>query len=414
MASKSFCPLPWNHLATHPDGQVSLCCEAETLNGVSNAHFTVSHTRVFNTLLSTKYDFNKITNSESFNDVRLKMLNGEYPTQCKKCWDSESAGNPSKRTVESGRLNFSEEDAIKLTNIDGSLKEVNYEFIELRLGNHCNLACRTCNPISSSRWKKEWKLLDLEKSYLEVPQTNMNWPKDQNFWDKLLPHINELRYVYVNGGEPLLIDKHLGFLEALVKKDVAKNVTLVYSTNTTVSGEDYEDAWAEFKEVQLMWSIDDIQRRNEYMRYPAKWDQTLETIDWFKGLESRHDNIFCSILQTISTLNIYYLKEFHEYFKEIVPYVSPNYVTEPNYYDPAILPINIKERILEKSEGEVFYDSVKNYLTIERPDTIMNGPAENLLYRFFDITNRQDIIRKEKFKDVFPEFYDIIKEYDKK
>ena len=60
MASKSFCPLPWNHLATHPDGQVSLCCEAETIDGVSNAHFTVSQTRVFNTLLATKYDFNKI------------------------------------------------------------------------------------------------------------------------------------------------------------------------------------------------------------------------------------------------------------------------------------------------------------------------------------------------------------------
>ena len=233
----------------------------------------------------------------------------------------------------------------------------------------------------------------------------MNWPKDQNFWDNLLPHIDELRYVYVNGGEPLLIDKHLGFLEALVEKGVAKNVTLVYSTNTTVSGEDYEDAWKEFKEVQLMWSIDDIQRRNEYMRYPAKWETTTETIDWFKGLESRHDNIFCSILQTISILNIYYLKEFHEYFKDIVPYVSPNYVTEPDYYDPAILPINIKEKILEKAKGEIFYDNVKNYLTIERD--------ENLLFRFFDITNRQDIIRKEKYKDVFPEFYDLIKDYDR-
>ena len=99
------------------------------------------------------------------------------------------------------------------------------------------------------------------------------------------------------------------------------------------------------------------------------------------------------------------MKEFHEHFKEIVPYVSPNYVTEPDYYDPAILPINIKEKILEKSEGEIFYDNVKNYLTIERD--------ENLMYRFFDITNRQDAIRKEKFKDVFPEFYNLIKDYDR-
>ena len=95
MASKTFCPLPWNHLATHPHGEVSLCCEATQVLGMSNAKTKGE----FQTLLATGYDFNKITNSDLFSDVRLQMLNGEYPEQCKKCWDSEAAGNPSKRTV---------------------------------------------------------------------------------------------------------------------------------------------------------------------------------------------------------------------------------------------------------------------------------------------------------------------------
>ena len=33
------------------------------------------------------------------------------------------------------------EQAKEITNDDGTLKEVNYEFVELRLGNHCNVQC---------------------------------------------------------------------------------------------------------------------------------------------------------------------------------------------------------------------------------------------------------------------------------
>jgi hypothetical protein len=35
--SKTFCPLPFTHLATHPIGTVSPCCSAEMNNGISTA-----------------------------------------------------------------------------------------------------------------------------------------------------------------------------------------------------------------------------------------------------------------------------------------------------------------------------------------------------------------------------------------
>ena len=400
MTSKTFCPLPWKHLATHPHGRLSLCCEADTTMKTAMA----SDDGFNRTLQNTQYNYDTIMNSESFRNVRLQMLKGEYPQECKRCWESETAGNRSKRIIELERHNFTEEQAIQCTDItDGRIQDISFEFIELRLGNHCNLICRTCNPISSTRWRKEWHKLGLDAGYNAIPQTEMDWPLDQDFWDSLLTHVDELRFLYINGGEPLLIDKHGKFLKELINLDVAKNVTIVYSTNSTVSGEDYEDIWKEFYKVETMLSIDDLEGRNEYMRYPSKWDNTVEQYHWFKELGERYENINTTICQTVSILNIYYLSEFYEYFNGTQ--ISCNFVTNPMYYDPAILPQDIKDTIINKYKGEVFYDTIKNYLSIDN--------RNRTLLQFFDVTNRQDVLRKESYKETFPEFYDLIKDYDR-
>ena len=152
-----------------------------------------------------------------------------------------------------------------------------------------------------------------------------------------------------------------------------------------------------------MLSIDDLEGRNEYMRYPSKWDNTVEQYHWFKELGERYENINTTICQTVSILNIYYLSEFYEYFNGTQ--ISCNFVTNPMYYDPAILPQDIKDTIINKYKGEVFYDTIKNYLSIDNRD--------RTLLQFFDVTNRQDVLRKESYKETFPEFYDLIKDYDR-
>ena len=132
MPSSTFCPLPWKHLATHPHGAITLCCEAAHDQRMSES-FNNGLQREYQTLHSTEYNFEQIQNSDSFSQVRLKMLNDEMPEQCKRCWDNEKVGNKSKRLIEIERLDFTEEDARKVTNDDGTITEVDYEFIELRL-----------------------------------------------------------------------------------------------------------------------------------------------------------------------------------------------------------------------------------------------------------------------------------------
>ena len=159
LVSKTFCPLLGITL-THPHGVCTLCCESEQTDGMSRNHNDYGHGRQLITLQNVD-DFSKITNSDSFSRVRKQMLNGEKPDEWK-CWDLESVGVKSKRYYES-RVPMDVEHAKSITNEDGTLKEVEYEFVELRLGNHCNVQCRTCNPYSSSRWNKEWDVIYPER-----------------------------------------------------------------------------------------------------------------------------------------------------------------------------------------------------------------------------------------------------------
>ena len=130
--SDTFCPLPWNHLATHPHGVCTLCCVSEQTDGMSQAYNDHIHGRKLITLQNVD-DFSKITNSDSFSRVRKQMLNGEKPDECRKCWDLESVGVKSKRYYESRRVPMDIQLAKSITNEDGTLKKVEYEFVELRL-----------------------------------------------------------------------------------------------------------------------------------------------------------------------------------------------------------------------------------------------------------------------------------------
>ncbi len=386
--SKTFCPLPWTHLATHPHGSVTLCCESDMTNRASEAQ---NLPREFITLNNSTYDFEKIMNSDMFKQVRKDMLDGKMPSPCSKCYKLEALGNESKRTRDTSLLEFSLQDAQRITQSDGTLTEVNFEFIELRLGNICNLACRSCNPQSSSKWISDWEKLNDRK--FDMPQSLFNWPLDEQFWANLAEHCNNTRKVYINGGEPLLVDKHMKFLEFLITKDLAKNITLVYSTNSTIINDKYIDLWNAFKQVEFMVSIDDLEDRNNYLRHPAKWDKILKSFEWLHSLGHK-----TYILQTISIMNIYYIKEFWEYFRARGVNVSHNMVHHPNYYSAANAPQHAKQAILNKIVDMPFYNQINNFLSQEDDPQAFE--------KFFDENKRLDVIRNQQYEEIFKEWHD--------
>ena len=209
-----------------------------------------------------------------------------------------------------------------------------------------------------------------------------------------------------NGGEPFLIDKHFNFLQTLVDRGISKNVEIVYSTNCTIINHTYEDIWKEFKKVQFMLSIDCVGERNEYIRTYTAWSKVLEFVDWMKDITSKNDNLDYNILQTVSTYNIFYIPEFYEYFDG--EHISHNFVKDPAQYDPLILPQQVQQKILDKLSGCGGYDVVKNYFNIEG----ISYTDLELMKAFFQKTGAMDVTKKTSFKKTFPEFYELIKDYE--
>jgi len=210
-------------------------------------------------------------------------------------------------------------------------------FVELRLGNVCNVRCRTCNPASSSRWVADYNKIVESLTFVNQDygwidhKHDFQWPEDENFYEDLFNCAPNMEVLYINGGEPTLIKAHWKFLEMLVESGRSKNIVLWYNINMTNLPDKAIPLWKEFKEARVCPSIDDLDHRNKYIRYPTEWsdvEKNLETITAIPELTVR-------ITQTVSAYSYIYLDEFLDWAP--VP-VDLNFVYDPDYLSPGILP----------------------------------------------------------------------------
>ncbi len=394
--------MPWIHLATHPHGGVTLCCIADHTNSESRAkNFDETGNPIWLTLGKDSID--DIMNSDYYKQTRLQMLNGEVPKACERCFIEEQNGIRSKRLEENENYkDFTIENAKSITDDSGKIK-VPMKFVELRLGNLCNVKCRSCNPASSTKWVKEYK--ELEKNFDFVTSyrwvDDFSWIENDKFWDDLFDNSDELEMIYINGGEPTLVKKHWEYLDKLVEKDMAKNISLWYSINMTNLPPKTFDVWKKFKNVRISCSIDDIGARNLYLRYPTKWDSVLKNLNLLLG----EKYLDVSVCQTISFLNVFYMDEFYDYFHNHRKlHVHQNMVYDPEFLSPWILPLKIKQDIVERCEkvmDKSDFDIFKSYM-------MNNKSNEKLLQQGIEYNEYLDTTRKENMRETFKELFEVL------
>lgn len=321
------------HLATHPNGAVGLCCEADTLDGygLSGGLAATGRKNLH------KHSLEEVINSENFNHYRKEMLSGVWPKPCYTCKNAESIGLSSKRIRENNKYLkfFPQTDLTANCREDGSLKTLNFGFIELRLANTCNSACVTCNPVSSSRWIPDSQQLAKELSWFKNIYTGVNnWTKVDGIFESIAQHSNALREIYINGGEPTLIPEHFVLLEKLVENKISQNIVLHYSINATRLSNELINYWEKFKLVRVSCSIDDVDERNTYIRYPTPWLTVCEVMHRLNDL--RKSNIQIGITQTVSIFNGHRLNAFKDYVAANWGNcgIYHNYLNSPTYLQP--------------------------------------------------------------------------------
>lgn len=342
----AFCSLPWLHLATHPHGGLTLCCQSEMEKGLSAA----SNRDGKDPMTLNERPLTEMINSSTFREVRLSMLRGERHPACAPCWDREDHGVQSKRQYDNKRFPLTLTEARALTAKDGSITP-NIQFAELRLGNVCNIKCVTCNPNSSVQFGREYEQIQKKpgmeflRDYSWVTPGMADWTEDVEFWDDLSVNSPDLREVYINGGEPMLIRRHEDFLRSLITSGRAKNVRLTYSINMTKLIETLRPVWKEFRDVHFACSVDDWDQRNFYIRYPSPWAKVTENFG-----KLREWGFSPHVLQTVSVLNFFYLDDFYRRWQALYPesVISYNDVVDPPWFSPLVLAPRLRREILQR------------------------------------------------------------------
>lgn len=352
--SKSFCVMPWVHLATEPNGDVKICC-------LSNTTVKNNQKQKFNL---GQHNVDEIYNSESLCNIRKRMLNGEKIPECNHCWVEESAGGISQRMNHTTQWITNHPEFVDTVN-ESLLNnfQVSYspKYYDFRFGNLCNLKCRSCGSLSSNQINKEYKELKLK--HPNTPYFNdhgdkydniNSWYKSSMFKSNIYGDLNSIEQIYLTGGEPTLIEENHELLENIIKENRQDNVKIIFNTNMTNLRNDFYGLISQFKQVEIYMSVDGYKDTQEYLRYPSNWTQIDQNIRKLMTLPTSISIVAVPVIQITNLGNIV---EFFEYIESLNTEIGerrisllPIILNVPTIHEISILPLDYKLKCWEMFE----------------------------------------------------------------
>jgi len=232
--------------------------------------------------------------------IPLRQLNelNQWDSGCWSCQGNELAGQTSFRT---GMLEkFGEK-----KNLSGPQR------LDLLFDVSCNLACRSCGPHSSTYWQRHLKenLIDFT-STSPVSKTN-----DMIDILKTLD-LSNLEMVVFCGGETLMGNAYWRVAEAIADmcphaKD--KIILCFQSNGTQPIDAKYFPIIERFHLITINISLDGVNERFEYLRWPASWNQVVDNISNLR--ETSPVNTMFLVEETMSIFNLYYQDELARWTK---------------------------------------------------------------------------------------------------
>jgi MoaA/NifB/PqqE/SkfB family radical SAM enzyme len=357
-----------------------------------------------------KYDLTKTNietayRSQYMQNLRQQFRAGEKPATCNRCWEEESAGRTSKRMHTQVRLKELYKEVDWTNNNPNQLW-----FVDLKLGNICNLKCRICGSWSSSKWaEEELKYMPADfdkKSHIAYTWLKQGaWPrKTETFWDNIKSLLPNIKYFEFTGGEPWMIKEHFDLLEYAVETGDSQHIDIHYNTNATQYPGGYWGLWKNFGRVDIAFSVDNVGDRFEYERYGAKWQEANIIIDEIHIMKKMSvPNITTQLCFTINIQNVYYLDELLTWADtKSFGSIYFNMMHSPNHMSIQHMTPRAKELVLNKLKT-TFWTS-KSYQ--EEINSVINfieaGPGSDGSEFLFKM-KQTDEYRKQCFTDTHPE-----------
>lgn len=348
---KIFCNVPWTNTHIYWDGSFGMCCsESGKLYPASKAN---------------EYNINRMSVSEWYNSepitaIRQRIQQTASIPQCSYCYLAEAHGYESRRTKENFKTVIFTEQAFdksfKQSPFNKSFEDsinsgqTNRQPIDwhVDLGNECNLACKMCNPVTSSLISQKfvkWKLID--------ESANSNWTRDPvawaNFTSSILavPNLNRLHFM---GGEPLLNKRFIELLDFLVDND-RQNISVSFVSNGTLINEPILRRLKQFRSCDIEISLESVHKNNHYIRQGSITSEVIANIQYLMTLQT---DTFHVVLRSVpQLLNINNYDEYIRWAWANKLPVQGIPLVDPAYLQICVLPMELRQSIIPRYEALV-------------------------------------------------------------
>lgn len=377
MNKTNFCSLPFTEIFLGPDGGIKTCCSAR--DPIGN--------------LQTG-NINSILSSPKAAEIRQSIIDGKWHPQCIQCQRQEEQGARSERK---GDLDEFQQENKNISKYTFTLKR-----LDLRWSNTCNLSCTYCYEYFSSKWA-------------QLKGMKVNAIKDEAEEELFLlieQNKSSINSIMLLGGEPLLQKQNTRLIKNLTGRSfyVLSNLAIPLETNKVGQMLINEP----FAKIGV--SFETVGKRYEYVRHGAKWEVFINNVKYLHSCRSDHRLEAHSLYSIYSAFN---LVEFYNFileneFRDVYwnllessgesAYASVLNLSS-NLRERAVREIEEVERQFPHAHGVDQLRSFKTSLLLEK-STATN---KKFIIEHDTIENRYLINKEYRFKDLWPDIYNELK-----
>jgi len=405
--SRTACVVPWTTIDITPDGVPLMCGQAPVPLSVDGRPARID-----------RDSLESFWNGPDIVAVREAMSRGEQPDACQACWAHERAGGRSLRHemnetygLIAGR-DWSIDRLLRRSAENGYRADPPVWF-QLQFGNTCNLKCRSCNPVSSSRIAADrvqsaW-VTDGRPLPPAIPRSQA-WFRNIERVAEMVGGNDEPFMLSLIGGEPFLIDEIWQFLELLAERGWSQRCTVGLASNGTRCRPELERLAPQFHTFACTLSLDGHGRVFEYLRHGSQWADVVRTVSWMQTLP----NVDVSVSPTLQNGNVLNMVELLRFVDERNLRLLFNVVSEPARLAPTNLPPRVRRiaaerlrRYLDEECRPLNRGVVQGWVGVLEEAGDHFDPE--LFREFMTFTNDLDASRGESLRDADPELFALLR-----
>ena len=352
--SSNFCASPWLHMRINNQGHYEYCRWAVKKDRLAFANIKqIAPIQWFQKEMSA---------------IRKGMLQGEALPGCAECREMETHGKVSGRQRQLLKVGVRPENFASGMHSTPWLTHFQHSWLsdgdtdlapqdwQIDLGNYCNSACLFCSPFSSSRLASEHRQLGLIS---DMPPRA--WCDDEQLLEKFLhdlQRIPHLAYLHFIGGETMITPAFAKILDVLIDTGKSDTVTIGFTTNLTTWNDDIVARLCQFGSVNLGVSIEALDPINDYVRYGSDITHVRQIL--MRWIEQRNRQGWLMQMRITPTiLTVGHIRGIYDFaVKHNIAVESCNFLTEPKFMRPSVLPPRMRLNAIERLAGFLQTDNI--------------------------------------------------------